>query len=119
MTFCPSCGAERKEGSKFCHNCGYDFEAVGAGTNTNNDENTNSNFNAQVDQNPIPKVQAKGNSHTLSKILGYISALLIPLFGLIFGIYLYTRDDEDAKKHAKLIIGFSIIMWILYSLALN
>ena len=45
MTFCPSCGAERKDGSKFCHNCGYNFEAVDAGANTN----TNTNFNAQAD----------------------------------------------------------------------
>lgn len=109
MTFCPSCGAERKEGSKYCHNCGYDFGAVDAGVNAN----SNSNANAQVNQNSVPNVQANENSHTISKILGYISAILIPLFGIIFGIYLITREEEDAKKHGKLIIGLSIVIWIL------
>ena len=106
MTFCPSCGAERKEGSKYCHNCGYDFGAVDASVNAN------SNSNAQVNQT-IPNVQANENSHTISKILGYISAILIPLFGIIFGIYLYTREEEDAKKHGMLIIGLSILIWVL------
>ena len=109
MTFCPSCGAERKDGSKFCHNCGYNFEAVDAGANTN----TNTNFNAQADQNPIPNIQSNENSHTISKVLGYIFAILIPIIGIVFGIYLVTRDEEDAKKHGKLIIGLSVVIWIL------
>ena len=40
MTFCPSCGAERKEGSKYCHNCGYDFGNVSAELNSNSNSNT-------------------------------------------------------------------------------
>ncbi len=106
MTFCPSCGAERKDGSKYCHNCGYDFGAVDASVNAN------SNSTTQVTQNSIPNVQSE-NSHTISKILGYICAILIPLFGVIFGIYLITREEEDAKKHGKLIIGLSIVIWVL------
>ena len=112
MTFCPSCGAERKPGSKFCHNCGYDFGNVGA------EENKNSNSSTQVNQNSVPNVQSE-NSYTFSKILGYICAILIPLFGVIFGIYLITRDEEDAKKHGKLIIGLSIVIWILSFIAMS
>ena len=112
MTFCPSCGTERKEGSKYCHNCGYDFGNVSA------ELNSNSNSNTQATQNPIPNVQSE-NSHTISKILGYICAILIPLFGVIFGIYLITRDEEDAKKHGKLIIGLSIVIWILSFIAMS
>lgn len=112
MTFCPSCGAERKEGSKYCHNCGYDFGAVDAGVNAN------ANSNTQVNQN-IPNVQANENTYTISKVLGYISAILIPLFGFIFGIYLVTREEEDAKKHGKLIIGLSIVIWILSFMIMN
>ncbi|WP_296869725.1 zinc-ribbon domain-containing protein [Methanobrevibacter sp.] len=112
MTFCPSCGTERKEGSKYCHNCGYDFGNVSA------ELNSNSNSNTQATQNPIPNVQSE-NSHTISKILGYICAILIPLFGVIFGIYLITRDEEDAKKHGKLIIGLSIVIWFLSFIAMG
>ena len=116
MTFCPSCGAEKKEGSKFCHNCGYDFEAAGGNANSNvqaDEVNSDFNSNAQVNQNPIPNVQSTENSHTIAKVLGYICAILIPLFGLIFGIYLNTREEEDVKKHAKIIIGLSIVVWTI------
>ena len=112
MTFCPSCGAERKEGSKYCHNCGYDFGNVGA------EVNLNSNSNTQATQNSIPNVQSE-NSYTFSKILGYICAILIPLFGIIFGIYLITREEENAKKHGKLIIGLSIVIWFLSFIAMG
>lgn len=111
MTFCPSCGAERKEGSKYCHNCGYDFGNVGAEENTNLNSNT-------VTQNSIPNVQSE-NSYTFSKILGYLCAILIPLFGVIFGIYLITRDEENAKKHGKIIIGLSIVIWFLSFIAMG
>lgn len=124
MTFCPSCGVERKEGSKFCHNCGYDFEAVdavtneNANTNTNIDANMNSNSDVQVNQNPIPNVQTQ-NSYTISKILGYLCAILIPILGIIFGIYLYTRDEDDAKMHGKIMIGLSILIWFISFLAMG
>ena len=117
MTFCPSCGAEKKEGSKFCHNCGYDFEAAGGNANSNVQSDFNSN--AQINQNPVPNAQASENSHTIAKVLGYICAILIPLFGLIFGIYLNTREEEDAKKHAKIIIGLSIVIWAISFIAMR
>ena len=109
MTFCPSCGAERKEGSKYCHNCGYDFGNVGA------EVNLNSHSNTQATQNSIHNVQSE-NSYTFSKILGYLCAILIPLFGLIFGVYLYTRAEDNAKKHGKIIIGLSIFIWAISAL---
>ena len=107
MTFCPSCGAEKKEGSKFCHNCGYEFKEVEVGANQDPSPN------AQLNQSPNPAVQTSENSHTISKVLGYIFAILIPLIGLIFGIYLWSRDEENAKKHGKIIIGLSIFIWII------
>ena len=117
MTFCPSCGAEKKEGSKFCHNCGYEFKEVEVGANQDPSPN------AQLNQSPNPAVQTSENSHTISKVLGYIFAILIPLgyifailiplIGLIFGIYLWSRDEADAKKHGKIIIGLSIFIWII------
>ena len=107
MTFCPSCGAEKKEGSKFCHNCGYEFKEVEVGANQDPSPN------AQLNQSPNPAVQTSENSHTISKVLGYIFAILIPLIGLIFGIYLWSRNEDDAKKHGKIIIGLSIFIWII------
>ena len=54
------------------------------------------------------------NEHTIAVVLGYILAILIPLFGIIVGIYLITRNDsEKAKMHGKLVIGLSILIWVL------
>ena len=111
MTFCPSCGAEKKEGSKFCHNCGYNFENAVSEAVQNDDFNTQ--VNPQVNANPNPNVQSSQNSHTISKVLGYIFAILIPIIGIVFGIYLVTREEEDAKKHGKIIIGLSVVIWII------
>ena len=98
---------KKKEGSKFCHNCGYEFKAVEASANQDTSPN------AQVNPSPNPSVQTSENSHTLAKVLGYIFAILIPLIGLIFGIYLWSRNEDDAKKHGKIIIGLSIFIWII------
>lgn len=107
MTFCPSCGAEKKEGSKYCHNCGYEFKAVDSGANQN--PSTNAEFN----QSPNPAVETGENPHTLAKVLGYIFAILIPLIGIILGIYLWSRNEENAKKHGKIVIGLSIFIWFI------
>ena len=117
MTFCPICVFFFFVFSIFCHNCGYDFEA--AGVNANSNVQSDFNSNAQINQNPIPNVQASENSHTIAKVLGYLCAILIPLFGLIFGIYLNTREEEDAKKHAKIIIGLSIVIWAISFIAMR
>lgn len=107
MTFCPSCGAEKKEGSKYCHNCGYEFKSVESGVNQD------SSPNAELNQSPNPAVETSENSHTLAKVFGYIFAILIPLIGIIFGIYLWSRNEENAKKHGKIVIGLSIFIWII------
>ena len=117
MTFCPSCGAEKKDGSKYCHNCGYEFKAVESGVDQdpspNAELNQDSSPKSELNQSPNSAVETSENSHTLAKVLGYIFAILIPLIGLIFGIYLWSRDEENAKKHAKIIIGLSIVIWII------
>lgn len=113
MTFCPSCGAEKKEGSKFCHNCGYDFESV------DSDANQNSNTDVQLNQSAGSTAQTAENSHTIAKVLGYICAILIPIIGVVFGGYLYTREEEDAKKHGKYILILSVVIWVLSILLMN
>ena len=113
MTFCPSCGAEKKGGSKFCHNCGYEFKEVDAGANQDPSPNE------QVNQSPNPAVQTEENSHTLAKVLGYIFAILIPLIGIIFGVYLWRCDEESARKHGMIIVGLSVFIWIISALMMS
>ena len=150
MSFCPSCGAEKKEGSKFCHNCGYDFsnvagEGENAGANqspsvqggngsVSNSQSTQGPFaSTQPSQNPSAGTQStqgpfastqptqnqgynvpeSKNSHTIAKVLGYICAILIPLIGIIIGIYLVFSKDKEVHKHGIAIIVISILIWFI------
>ena len=150
MSFCPSCGAERKEGSKFCHNCGHDFSNLadengnaesnqGPAVQTSNEPISNSQStrgpfastepihdssvgtqstqgpfaSTQPNQNPGANVPASKNSHTLAKVLGYVFAILIPLIGIIIGIYLVISKDEEVHKHGIAIIVISIFIWLI------
>jgi hypothetical protein len=49
-------------------------------------------------------------------VLGYITAVAIPLIGFILGIVIATRPTKTHSKHGLWIIGVSIvasIVWIL------
>ncbi|MCQ2960878.1 MAG: hypothetical protein MJ235_00855 [archaeon] len=59
------------------------------------------------------------NSHTIAVVLGYICAVLIPILGIVFGGYLYTRQEVDAKKHGKYILILSVVIWVLSILVMN
>ena len=92
--FCPSCGEELPEGTKFCRNCGKEMPNI-----------------QTVDTYQAPVAE---NDHKLAIIAGYVLAILVPLFGFIVGIYLYTRkDSENANKHAKFIMIVAAIVWFI------
>lgn len=98
--FCPSCGEELVDNAKFCKNCGKNIEW------TNQSQPGQTNYTRTV-----PVVE---KSHTISIVLGYICAVLIPLFGILFAIYLLTRNDsKDASKHGKIVLAIAVIVWLI------
>ncbi|MEE3491333.1 MAG: zinc-ribbon domain-containing protein [Methanobrevibacter sp.] len=98
--FCPSCGEELVDNAKFCKNCGKNLE------NIENPQDVNTSQSFQV-----PVVE---NDHKAAVIVGYVLAVLIPLFGFIVGIYLVTRkDSHNAKKHGKYVIIVAAIVWFI------
>ena len=48
-------------------------------------------------------------------VLGYIIAFISPLIGLAYGLVLFytKRDDAFYNKHAKYIMFFAVIMFIV------
>lgn len=99
--FCPSCGEELKDDAKFCKNCG-------ASIPTNEQAQTTENI-----QQNYP-IETAGNDHKVAMILGYVFAILIPIIGIIIGIYLATRNDSpNAQKHGKYIIILAAIIWFI------
>ena len=102
--FCPECGKELQDNAKFCKECGAKIPQV--------DNTVENNAIQQPTQAYAPP--AAENKHTAAVVLGYICAILIPLFGVIFAIYLLTRKDSDsAKFHGKIIIGVAVVIWII------
>ena len=100
--FCPFCGEELVDSAKFCKNCGKSVEI--ASGNENRQE-----YN-------VPVVEKE---HTAVIVIGYILAVLIPLFGVFVSVYLLTRNDsERAKKHGKYVLIVAIVVWIISAITL-
>lgn len=99
--YCPKCGMELVDEAKFCKSCGASLE----------------NFQRAFDEDYVPP--AVENSHTLAIVLGYVFAILMPIIGVIFGVYLYTRKDSSrAKRHSKFIIILAVVVWILSAISI-
>lgn len=94
--YCPKCGEELADEARFCKSCGAEI-----------------NFNPNAD--PVDNFQVYGaeEDHQTAIIIGYILAILVPLFGVIAAVYLLTRTSMNAKKHGKYILIVAIIVWII------
>lgn len=90
--YCPNCGESLVDEAKFCKNCGEKL--------------------SNVSPSPVSQKPASESSHLIAIILGYVLALLIPLFGLIIGIYLLTRkDSSSASIHGIIMIVLALVVW--------
>lgn len=97
--YCPNCGEELVDDAKFCKSCGTNLE--------------NRQAPPKKEEYTVPVVES---DHKIAIIAGYVLAILMPLFGLIMSVYLWTRTSENAKKHAKYILIVSIAIWFLSAL---
>ena len=79
VKYCPACGEELVDNANFCKNCG-------------------ANLNSSAPRAKVPERPVSEKSYTVHIIIAYILALLIPLFGLVMGAYLLTRNDSDDAK---------------------
>ena len=100
--YCPKCGEKLVDNAKFCKNCGASLEGIP------NPQQTNNNYQ-------VPVVE---NDHKIAVIVGYVLAILIPLFGVFVAIYLLTRNSSNAKKHGKYVLIVAIIVWFISFLTL-
>ena len=98
--FCPNCGEELIEDAKFCKNCG-------------------SRIDASANQAQMPERPLIEKTYTITIIIGYIAAVLVPIIGVIIGVYLLTRKDSSDSKHGKYMIIVAVAVWILSILSLN
>ena len=61
---------------------------------------------------PVEGLEQK--NHNLLFIIGWVFAFLLPIVGIIIGIYIYTRkDNEYSKVHGSILMAAGIIIWIM------
>lgn len=102
--YCPSCGEELVDTAKFCKSCGANLE---------NPEENHTTTQETPERQTEFAVPVAENDHKFAVIAGYVLAVLIPLFGFIAGIYLITRNSENAKKHGKYVMIVAVVIWII------
>lgn len=122
-TFCQNCGAALQDGVQFCNSCGSPVR--GANPAQNQAPNNNNTMGVTCptcgNVNPVGSVicTACGNpfvkeKHTAAIVIGYILAILIPIGGIITGIYLLTRKNKDVHFHGVIMIVLAIVLWAFW-----
>ena len=92
--YCPSCGEELDERAKFCKSCGT---PLGEEAASNNEQFT--------------RPPAAKKDHSLITLIGFVSALIFPIIGIIIGIYLFSRNDGSKyKAYAIAMIVLALIV---------
>lgn len=126
MPFCSNCGSEVKDNARFCPNCGNAINDEHE--NPNPQTNINSGINCPTCGSIIPfgnvacskcGTQLNQEKHTAAIVIGYITAIFIPIVGIIIGIYLLTRKNKDVHIHGIIMILLAIILtiawWLFFS----
>lgn len=105
--YCNKCGTANRIDSKFCSKCGVILN------NAEYQICPHCNFQLPINAKRCThcgKMINQSEDHEIVIILGYICSVLFSLVGLVFAIYLITRDDEKAKKHGLIQLVISIVL---------
>ena len=109
--YCPKCGNQVDEGSKFCMTCGAQIDNA-APTASGEDKPL------IYAQQPIPQPPAEPVEENGSNIFAILACCLciIPLLGIIFGCLGLSKAKKlggKGKTAATIGIILAVIMWIL------
>ena len=118
MKYCPKCGSEVKNNTKFCQKCGAKFPIDHIKLNNEYCKHCGSTISKGAIR--CPKCgryldESANDKHSVAIAIGYIFSFLIPLAAIVAGIYLLTQKNEDVHKHGTCIIIIAIgVMCISY-----
>lgn len=111
--FCEQCGSELKnKNAKFCDKCGA---RVRDNVNTMNNNTPQiicpkCSSKIPMGQNVCMNCGTALEDNKIAVIIGYIVAFIFPIFDLIPGIYLLTRNNGKAKTQGLLFCVMSIVL---------
>ncbi len=119
--FCPNCGAEVEEGTKFCNNCGTEIGAAGSTANEETVQQAEtytdySNDNSRVVNNPVT-----GNGTNRNIALCIVLAIVTCGIYSLYWMYVLNEEINSLSGHENdtnggLVILFSIISCGIYGI---
>lgn len=122
--YCPRCGHETKENEVYCEKCGYKLPqkiaeveqrfCLKCGAELKKEENFCSSCGTRISEMGPENATEVKYPHQLATVLGYIFAFLGGWLGLVFGIYLVTREHPRAKYHGKIVLIVTVVMIIFW-----
>jgi predicted amidophosphoribosyltransferase len=122
--YCSRCGNETKENEVYCEKCGYKLPqqvaaieqrfCIKCGAELRKEEKFCSSCGTRIGETALENATEVKYPHQLATVLGYVFAFLGGWLGLVFGIYLLTREHPRAKYHGKIVIIVTVVMIILY-----
>lgn len=122
--YCPRCGSETKENEVYCEKCGYKLpQKVAAveqrfclkcGAELRKEERFCSSCGTRIGEMGPENATGVKYPHQLATVLGYVFGFLGGWLGLVFGIYLLTREHPRAKYHGKIVLIVTVVMIIFW-----
>jgi len=122
--YCPRCGNETKENEVYCGKCGYKLPQKGAaveqkfclkcGAEMRKEETFCSSCGTRIGEMGPENATEVKYPHQLATVLGYVFGFLGGWLGLVFGIYLLTREHPRAKYHGKIILIVTVVMIVIW-----
>jgi|GEM_PF-953259 hypothetical protein len=103
--YCPNCGSENKDDAQFCESCGTKLDAIGGDVSSRTKTSQSPPYYQQGPEAKKPS--------TILVVLGYIFALFGGLIGIVLGLFLYSKNNHEAKTHGRNILLISAVMIVL------
>lgn len=128
--YCPKCSNETKENEVYCEKCGYKLPqkiaaveqrfCLKCGAELRKEEKFCSSCGTRIGEMGPENATELKYPHQVATVLGYVFGFLGGWLGLVFGIYLLTREHPRAKYHGKIVLIVTAVMitfWMFVWLA--
>ena len=124
VKYCPQCGVENSDIANFCIKCGKPLKEENPKNYPNNSgykcPYCNKSIPIGINKCPYCQNTLIEEKHTAAIVIGYLFTALTLFFGIIpgiggiiFGIYLLTRDNQEVHKHGTIMIVLSVVFVII------
>lgn len=111
--YCPNCGKEIPDNSRFCPECGKEIEKPNKGTEVSAEivEHPYTDYETHKNANNSNGNSNNADSHKGLAIAGLVLAIIVPIVGLILSIVslsYYLKNNKDCSEYKMSVAGVII-----------